>query len=74
MARFSEGHFMKPPVDERMFKPKAHPMINSVERDGRSNGGEVNEARGDASMGDDQGSDRFGSHRHGGPEGDRKSF
>ncbi len=45
MVRFKEGHFLESPVDERMFNPKVHPMINSADRDGRNNGGEVDEVR-----------------------------
>ncbi len=42
-GRFNGCHFLKSPVDEGRLTPKFHPMTGSVERDGRINGGEVNE-------------------------------
>ncbi len=68
MAWFTEGHFLKSPVDESTSNPKARPMINSVERDGRINVGEVNEVR--ETPGWQRVRFRFWRHRHSGPEGD----
>ncbi len=45
MLKFTAGRFLNSPVDERMFNPKVHLTINSVERDRSSNGGEVKEVR-----------------------------
>ena len=45
MERITNDHFLRSPVDERILGHMGHPMINSVERDGRINGGEVNEVR-----------------------------